>query len=139
TLEKAALELHDLATSQTRHVQMIALCAALVEMAVPPQVEQVQFVHEPVALQQRQSAINSYPVDAGIQFFCSPQDLASVQMLFCSLNDGENHSPLPGHSDASRRKLSLQMTRRLALRHGHLIHLLKASCNITRYPVYLRR
>jgi hypothetical protein len=50
-VEKIAFELHDLATTKTCHVDVIALWTPLVEVLLALHVHQVEFVDKPMPLQ----------------------------------------------------------------------------------------
>jgi len=52
--------------SQTGHMHVVALRTAFVEVTVSLKVHQVQFIHQSLALQQRQSAIDGNAIDSGV-------------------------------------------------------------------------
>jgi len=80
-VEKIALELHYFAASQASHVDVIPLWPAFVVMLLPLHVHQVEFVYQPLALEQIERAINRDPVDVRVDFARAAKNLAGVQML----------------------------------------------------------
>lgn len=100
-VEEVAFKFSDLATAQARHVNMIALRPALVEMFLALHVHEVEFVNQAVALQEFQSAINRDPVNARIQTVGLAQDLASIQMLLGSFDHAQNGTALVGKANAA--------------------------------------
>ena len=86
-VEQVTLEFLYASTSQTSHVHVIALRTALIEVAFPLYMQQVQLVHQPVPLQQRKRAVDRHPIDVGIDLGRLAQDLRGIQMLFCRLDN----------------------------------------------------
>src|SRR5580658_2362659 len=93
---------------------MIARPMTLVEMRAPAQMEQVQLVHQPVAFQKVQRAVNGNARDAWMYSPRATQQSTGVQMPPRGFHHLQKHAPLMRETHASRRKLLLQ-TPRLAL------------------------
>ena len=85
-IEQIALELHYFSAAQAGHVQVVALWSPLVIMLLPFEMHQVQFVYQTVAFEQGQRPVYRHAIDMRIDLSRLAQDLASVQMLFCSLD-----------------------------------------------------
>ena len=93
-VEQVALELLHAPASQARHVHVVPLRPALVEVAVALYVQQVQLIHQPVALEQRQCPIHRHAVDVGIDLGCLAQNLGGIEMLLRRLDDFQNDPAL---------------------------------------------
>src|SRR6201995_2191520 len=101
------LKFNHLSTAQAGHVQMVASGTALIEMALPLDMHQVQLVNQTLPFQQSQCAIHGDPVNFGINLARLAQDLAGIEMLFCSLHNAEDGAALAGEANAALHELGL--------------------------------
>src|SRR5580704_491820 len=67
-LENIAHELHDLAATQARHVDVVPVQLALVVVSLAVDVHQVEFVNQSMPLQQPQRPVHRAAIHARIQF-----------------------------------------------------------------------
>ena len=65
-IEEIALEFEDFPAAQAGHVQMIALWTTLIEVLLPFQVHEIEFVHQPVPLEKLERAVNRDPINGRI-------------------------------------------------------------------------
>jgi hypothetical protein len=76
-------------------MDMVALRAPLIEMLLALHVHQVEFVNEPVSLEQAQSAVHSHSVDAGVELARLLKDLRSIQVLLGGFYNSQDRAALP--------------------------------------------
>ena len=108
--------------------------AALVEVAFALDVQQVQFVHQAVAFQQAQGAIDGDAIDTGIDPGGAAEDLGGIEMLVSGFNDFQDDAALPGHAHAAAEQGGLQGLGYCGFGHRHrALHLscsmLQPCCN----------
>ena len=118
-IEQVAFKFRDLATAQAGHVNVIPLRTALVIMLLALHVHEVKLVHQAVALEQIEGAVNRDPVDVFVELPRAPQDLTGVKMLLGGFHHAQDGAALPRHTQATRHQLGLQSSRRLGLRKRH--------------------
>jgi hypothetical protein len=106
-LKLVADEFRDLAATKTRHVDVIALQLALVIMALAIDVHQIEFVDQPLPLQQAKRSINRAAVDTRIKFLRLAKNLAGVKMFAGGFHHAENGAALLGHADTALGKVGL--------------------------------
>ena len=63
-------------------MDVVARAMAFVEVLVTPEVQEIEFVDQAVALEQIESAINSDTMNAGIDFLRAFEDGAGIEMAF---------------------------------------------------------
>jgi len=112
-LEEAAFEFPHFAAAEAGNVDMIARCMALIEVPVAAEMEQIELVNEPVALQQINRAVNGDAVDAGIEPLRPAENVAGIEMPPRRFHHLEKHAALAGQPDPARGKLLLQPAGRL--------------------------
>jgi len=76
------LEFANFSAFQSGYVDVIAGTVTFVEMLVPAEVQEIEFVDEAVALEQVESAINRDTMYAGIDFLGAFEDGAGVEVAF---------------------------------------------------------
>jgi hypothetical protein len=118
-LKAVTHKLCDLPAAQTRHVNVVALQLALVVVSLAVDVHQVEFIDQPLPLEQSQRSVHRAAIDAGIQFLRLPQNLAGIQMLARSFHYAQDGTPLLGHADPALREVCLQSARHFSLRKWH--------------------
>jgi hypothetical protein len=91
---QGGLELAHFPAPQTGDVDVIAGAAALVEVLAAAQVQQVQLVNQPVALQQVQRPVHGDAVHIGINLARPLEDRAGVQMTFRAVHHFQQDPPL---------------------------------------------
>jgi hypothetical protein len=112
-------ELGNFAAAQARHVNVIFRQLAFVVVAFAVEVHEVEFVDEPVALEQAQGAVDGAAIDAGIKALGFAQDLAGVQVLVGGFDNAQDGAALVGHADPALGKVRLETARDFGLRKGH--------------------
>jgi len=93
---------------QASNMDMVARPVALVEVPVPAQVQQIEFVDQAVALQQIDRTVDRDARDVGINLLRAIEDFARVEMPPRSFHHLQQHAALPGEPDSARAKLALQ-------------------------------
>ena len=111
--------LSDLPAAQAGHVDVITLGTAFVKVLLPLHVHQVKFVHQAMALEQFQSAINRHPVNSRVQPARLTQDLARVQMLLGGFDHSQDGTALVGKTNPAGGQGRLQMSGSLGFRKWH--------------------
>jgi hypothetical protein len=119
SIEEVTFEFRDLAAAQTGHVDVVPLWAALVEVFLALHMHEVEFVNQSVPLQQSESAVDSHPIDLGINPAGAPQQLAGVKVLFGGLHYAENGAALASHAQPAGHEFSLQTSWNLGFRQWH--------------------
>jgi len=107
-VKQIALKLLNLAAAQTRHMQMISLRTPLVEMLLALQVHEIQFIHQPMPLQQPKRPVHGDSIDSRINLPRLAQQLAGIKMRLRRLHNFQNRPPLPRHAQPARHQLRLQ-------------------------------
>ena len=115
-LKTVAHKLGDLAAAQASHVDVVALQFALVVVAFAVDVHQVEFVDQPLPLEQPQGAVDRAAVDAGIDLLRLAQDLAGVQMLLGGFHHAQDGAPLLRHAEPALGEVGLESARHFGLR-----------------------
>jgi len=110
SVEQVAFELRNFSAAQAGHVDVIAVRAAFVEMLLALHVHEIEFIDQSVALEQFECAIDSYAVDARIEFARVTKDLRRVQVLLGRLYHAENGPALVGQAQPAGRERSLEIT-----------------------------
>jgi hypothetical protein len=100
-IKEIAFEFRNLAAAQARHVDVVPLWAAFVEVLLALHVHQVEFVHKSVPLQEAQSAIHGYPVNSGVHLSRVAKDLRGIKVLLRIFDNFEDGAALPGQAKAA--------------------------------------
>jgi hypothetical protein len=108
-----AFKFSDFATSQTRHVDVIARSMRFVVVPVTAEMQQVQLVNQALLLKKVDCPVYGNEVHARIKLLRSRQDLIHVQMLLGVVHYLQDHAPLPGHADAAASHSLPELTGRL--------------------------
>lgn len=98
TVEKIAFEFHNFSAPQARHVDVIALRATLVIMFFALKMHKVEFVHQAVALQQVESAVNRDTIDLRIDFLRAAQNPGSIEVLLGRFDHAQDGFALASHA-----------------------------------------
>jgi hypothetical protein len=124
-VEKITLKFHDFATAQARHMNVISLGTALVEMFFTLHVHEIEFIDQAMAFEKAESAVHRHAVDSWIEFAGVSQNLRGVEMLLRSFHHAQDRSSLMSEAYAARGERSLQSTRGFGCGKRHM----KLSCN----------
>ena len=119
-VEQIALEFGDFAAAQTGHVDVIALRSAFVIVFLTFQVHEVEFVNQAMALQQVQRPVDGDPVNLRIKFSRFAENLAGIQVLFCSFHHFEDGATLMRHAQATGHQFGLKASRCLRFWQGQV-------------------
>ncbi len=92
---------------------MIARAVALVEMAIAAEMKQIEFVDQPVALEQVNRAVNGDARDIGVDLLGAIQNFACVQMAPRGFHYLHENAALARQTNASRGELPREMAGRL--------------------------
>ena len=98
SIKEITFEFRNLAAAQTRHVDVVPLRAAFVEMLLALHMHEVEFVNQSVTLEQSEGAVNRDPVNLRVQPASAPQQLAGIKVLFRGFHHAENGAALAGHA-----------------------------------------
>jgi hypothetical protein len=100
-LKPFGYKFRNLPATQASHVNMVPAQSSLVVVYLATDMRSVKLVNQSLSLQQTQCAIHRAAIDAGVQFLCSAQNLASIQMLAGRLHYPQDGASLLRHSDAA--------------------------------------
>jgi hypothetical protein len=100
-IEEIALEFQDFPTAQARHVEVIAFGTALVKVLFSLKMHEIQLVYQAMPLEKFEGAIHRNAVDVRIDAAGFTEQLAGVQVLFCSFYDAKDRAALAGHANAT--------------------------------------
>ncbi len=98
-IEQVALKLLHFAATQASHVHVVALRTPFVEVPFPLHMQQVEFVHESLALQQRQRPVHGNAINVGVDPGGLAQDLRGVEVLLGGFDDFQNDAALARHAN----------------------------------------
>jgi hypothetical protein len=115
-VEQIAFEFRDLPAAEAGHMNVISLRSSFVKVLFTLHVHQIQLVDETVALQQAEGAVDSDPVNLGIEPASATQKLAGVEMLLRGFNHAEDGAALASHAKSARHQLGLQSPGSFGLR-----------------------
>ena len=97
-IKKITFEFHDFAAPQTCHVNVVALRAALVVMLFSLEMHEVEFVHQAVALQQVERAVNRDTIDLRIDFLRAAQNPGRIEVLLGRFDHAQDGFALASHA-----------------------------------------
>jgi hypothetical protein len=129
-VEQVTLEFRNLATAQARHVNVVPLGAAFVVVFLALHVHEIEFVNQTMSLEQSQGAIDSDPVNLGIEAAGAAQQLTGVKVLLGGLDHAQNRAALARHAQSARHQFRLQASWNLSLGQWHEESFLQLGCNI---------
>ena len=115
-IKEVALELGDLAATQARHVDMVALRAPFIEVLLALHVHQVEFINQTVAFEQSERAIDGDSVNARIEAAGLTKNLSSIKVLLGGLHDAENRASLVCHAQTTGHQFGLKASGSFGLR-----------------------
>lgn len=87
---------------------MVTLRPSLVEVALALYVQQIEFIHQALTLEEGEGAIDRYPIDVRVDLGSFAQDLCGVEMLAGIFNDLQDDAPLAGQANPSCHQSGLQ-------------------------------
>jgi hypothetical protein len=119
TVEESALEFRDFAATEARHVDVVALRTSLVKMFFALEMHEIEFVHEAVALEQAESAVDGDAVDIGIEFAGALKNLRGVEVLLRGFDDAQDRTALVRHAQSAGHEFGLEASGSFGLGHGH--------------------
>jgi len=119
TIEQVAFKFRNLATAETRHVNVVPLGTALVVVFLALHMHQIKFIDQAVPLEQAEGAVDGNAIDLGIEATRAAQQLAGVEVLLGSFDHAENGATLTGHAQSTRHQLGLQTSRNFGLWQWH--------------------
>jgi len=102
SVEEVTFEFSDFAASQTGHMDMISLWSAFVVMFFTLHVHEIEFIHQAMAFEQGQRAVNRDSVNLRIQPAGAAQELAGVEVLLGRFHNAEDGAALASHAQAAR-------------------------------------
>jgi hypothetical protein len=85
-------------------------------MSLAVNVHEIEFVNQPMPLQQPQRPVHSAAIHAGIQLLRLAQKLGCVQVFGRSLHHAKNRAALLGHAYSALGEVGLQSPRDFGLR-----------------------
>src|SRR6266852_4149207 len=108
-LEQAALELAHLATAQASDVDVVAGAVAFVVVLVAADVQQVELVDQPVALEQIESPIDGDAVHPRVDALRPAEDGAGIEVPLGAIHHLQQDAPLASqpHTAVFERRLQL--------------------------------
>lgn len=107
-LVKTAFEFADASAAEAGHVDMIAGAVAFIEVRATAKMEEVEFIHQAVALEKVQSAINGDAGDAGMDLAGAAEKSPGVQVAARGFHHRQKNAALASEADAAQGKLFLQ-------------------------------
>src|SRR5664279_2288338 len=102
-VKKVAFELLHFPAAQACHVHVITVRTTFVKMAFSLNVQQIKFIDQAVAFEQRQRPVHGNAIDVGIHLRRPAQYLGGVQVLLCRLDDFQDDLSLIHISEPTRR------------------------------------
>jgi hypothetical protein len=115
-IKEITFEFRNLAAAQARHVDVVPLGAAFVEVFLALHVHEIEFVNQPVSLEQSERAVNRDPVNLRVQPAGAPQQLAGIEVLLGGFHHTENGAALARHAQPPRHQFRLEASRDLGFR-----------------------
>jgi hypothetical protein len=134
-VEQIAFEFGDLSATETGHVDVISLRATLIKMFFALQVHEIEFIDQPLALEEVEGAVDGDAVDLRIEFLGAAKNSGGIEVLLGGFDDTQDHFALAGHAKSAGHELGLETSGLLGLgkRHKAISLELQLDCN---YAVY---
>jgi len=94
-------------------MDVVARAVALIVMAMPAKMEQVELIDQPVLLQQVERPVDRDARDPRVDFLRSFEDLTRIHVSRSRLHHLQHYAPLAGQPNAASTKLALEPPCRL--------------------------